>query len=304
MAGRLPDVSYVEIDDYLASSRSASPSRLASSFRSARSTHLAALFVQSVTFVSSNIDEYLSTLPLIQSSIYRRALGFLNLQAFTWIVPMCRLSSLPLSEAINQLAGADNRKLLLHTVVGREILTGLLTKVKEVLARSSASAAVSANRVRSFPPPCRSGPWQSDRARHARARRGKRTRWTLPVPPVSYYSTLFDRPGLYNQSASAPAPSASPSLSSALPAAPPVDALPLPETVTSSTFEAHRASGAFIPPQANSMQSSRSPSTFPSVSQQRFIQFVSTTEGWQAIVTMMEAIQQRIGVDNSRVFHM
>ena len=39
---------------------------------------------------------------------------------------MCRLSSLPLSEALNQLAGADNTKILLHTVVGREILTELL----------------------------------------------------------------------------------------------------------------------------------------------------------------------------------
>ena len=100
------------------------------------------------------------------------------------------------------------------------------------------------------------------------------------------------------------ASSAPPSLSSALPAAPPVDALLLPETVTSSTFEAYRASGASIPPQANSMQSSGSPSTDLSVSQQRFIQFVSTPEGWQAIVTMIEAIQQRIGVDVSRVYHM
>ena len=216
---------------------------------------------------------------------------------------MCRLSSLPLSEALNQLAGADNTKILLHTVVGREILTDLLTKVKEILARSSASAIVSANRVRSFPPPCRSGPWQSDRARHAQARRAKRIRWTLPAPPASYCSTLFDRPGLSNQSVSAPAPSAPRSLSSALPAAPPADALSLPETVTSSIFEAYRASGTFIPPQANSMQSSESPSTDPSVSQIRFIQFVSTPEGWQAIVTMMEAIQQRIGVDMSRVFH-
>ena len=166
---------------------------------------------------------------------------------------MCRLFSLPLSEALNQLAGADNTKIMLHTVVGREMLTEFLTKVKEILARSSASATVSANRVMSFPPPCRSGPWQSNRARHERARRAKRTRWILPAPLVSYCSTPFDRPGLSNQSASATAPSASPSLSSALPAAPPVDDLPLPETVTSSTFEAYRASGAFIPPQANSI---------------------------------------------------